>query len=519
MRRRLASRLRSLAPALLAALVGTTAAWAGAHVGRATATPANLLGADGRYTLLFLGSDKRCSGYLPGDTAERCPSLEALSDENPGDARYRASSANDAALGLQRRTAGGERTDVMTLLTIDPYAGTAAALSIPRDTMYFPLKPTLAKQFCSSGRKTFGHKVNALFVYAQLCMPANRSQRLWDRSSSAAALVRENLAWALNVEIDDWVLGTFGAADIFGAKLDAYAAATPDTADDTTYVRLNADTMFAACRTDVYRDWTSRSGYRYSSRYYADVNLASNARYGDLLYVRPDGLDRRTMKKDGRNQSVSAAEWGNCAEPGSDPLAPATTVPNFVGDDLAGPAQCQGAAPTSGCLFTVPSSLWTAFGRTRKYDGDGARVRRHQRLIAGIALRVLDAGKPAAELIAGLASLRWYYTVSSSGRKNAGPALVRGSIDPASAGALYDLVATVRTPLEIGPDAAGGWRSMVIGGGTAVVGGKSCRLAGASGAFTLTRKALPGILACTRGWVATAFGPTSHAGSGVPTPP
>jgi hypothetical protein len=64
----------SAAIALLAAITLSTAVWAGAGVPRAaavtreavaqesftTAAAADLLGSDGRYTILFLGSDKRC---------------------------------------------------------------------------------------------------------------------------------------------------------------------------------------------------------------------------------------------------------------------------------------------------------------------------------------------------------------------------------------------------------------------------------------------------------------------------
>ena len=173
---------------------------------------------------------------------------------------------------------------------------------------------------------------------------------------------------------------------------------------------------------------------------------------------------------------------------------------------------------STGCLFDVPSGLWTSFARVRKYAGDdGARVQRHQRLIAGIALRVLAAGKPVAEILAGLASLRWYYTYNPITKKsNAGPALVRGTIDPSDVGALYDIVASARTALEIGPDAPGGWHSYVLSGGRSAANGTTCRVAGAGGLFTRTRRALPGILACTRAWLRPTFGPTEYRGAAAP---
>ena len=496
---------RSLIALLFVALTASSAAWVGLLPGTASATPTNLLGTDGRYTLLFLGTDKRCSGHAPGDTAERCPNLEANASDpalnlTPSDAaRWTASSANDALLKLPSTAAGSERTDVITLLTVDPYAGTASALSIPRDTYYFPLKPSLAGSFCSPGRKTFGHTVNALYVYAQLCAPGLKGRREWERSVAGAELVRQDIAWALGIEIDDWTLSTFGTSDVLGAALDAA------TDVHTTPVRLNGATMFAACRTNVVRSWSHRNQSVSALRYVIDGHLAANARYGDLVFVVPD-----------RSNTTTLTSFSNCAEPDSSPATPATTVPNFIGGST-GDAQCTGTS-TSGCLFNVPSALWTSFARVRKYAGDdGARVQRHQRLIAGIALRVIDAGKPVAEILAGLASLRWYYTYNPVTKKsNAGPALVRGTISVSDVGALYDIIASARAALEAGPDAPGGWHSYVLSGGRSNLNGVTCRVAGSGGLFTRTRRALPAVLACTRAWLTSTFGPTAHRGAGAP---
>ena len=113
-----------------------------------TTTAGELLGDDGRYTILFLGSDKRCRKLGSPLGAERCSSLEskvsAASVEGAA-ARdlypYIWSNVADVALDQARNRAGTERTDTMTLLTVDPGTGEAAALSIPRDMERFPLKP------------------------------------------------------------------------------------------------------------------------------------------------------------------------------------------------------------------------------------------------------------------------------------------------------------------------------------------------------------------------------------------
>ena len=84
-------------------------------------------------------------------------------------------------------------------------------------------------------------------------------------------------------------------------------------------------------------------------------------------------------------------------------LAPRTTSPHYIA------GSCAESGPTAtGCAFDVPSNLWVGFGRARKYDGDTNRIRRHQRLLAGITLRVIGAGESIATQLAALSSLRWY---------------------------------------------------------------------------------------------------------------
>jgi anionic cell wall polymer biosynthesis LytR-Cps2A-Psr (LCP) family protein len=486
----------SAALALLAGITLSTAAWAGIASARTVATSelsttatGERLGDDGRYTILFLGSDKRCRRIGSPLGAERCSSLEAKveaasAEGSPASALYPYiwSRAADAALDQARNRAGTERTDVMTLLTVDPATGEAAALSIPRDMERFPLKPTLARDFCRPGSSRFNAKVNALYVYAQLCMKATPTLRAWERSSLAAEKVRENLAYAFDIEIDDWVLATFGAADILGAALDRLAPAP-------TLVHLDDKSRFAACRTNRLRTGNEMS--------YVDRNLRSNAKYGDLLFLRPGSADRFGVR--------NAWAYANCREPEQTTVR--ASSPYFV------PESCPVVGRSAeGCIFDVPSNLWTGFARARKYDGDTNRIRRAQRILSAISVRVIDAGAEVARSLATLAAMRWYAWADRNAAGvvrdwNLGPALVRGSISPDDVDEIFGYVATARAQLVAGPDDPAGWRPMLLlGQRVTLPSGASCRVAGTS---LFGGDNYRGRLACTRAWVGDAFGSVS----------
>ena len=492
-----------VALSLLAVITLSTAVWAGvvaAHPDSASARTAQtatafdlntsatgeLLGDDGRYTILFLGSDKRCRRLGSPLGAERCSSLEAKveaasAEGSPASALYPYlwSRIADASLDQARNRAGTERTDVMTLLTVDPATGEAAALSIPRDMERFPLKPSLARDFCRPGSSRFNSKVNALYVYAQLCMKATPTMRAWERSSLAAEKVRENLAYAFDIEIDDWVLATFGAADILGAALDRLAPAP-------TLVHLDDKSRFAACRTNRLRTGSEMS--------YVDRNLRSNAKYGDLLFLRPGSADRFGVR--------NAWAYANCREPERSTVRESS--PYFVADSC--PTTGRSA---EGCIFDVPSNLWTGFARARKYDGDTNRIRRAQRILSAISVRVIDAGAEVARSLATLASMRWYAWADRNASGvirdwNLGPALVRGSISPDDVAEIFGYVATARAQLVAGPDDPAGWRPMLLlGQRVTLPSGERCRVAGSSlfGGDNFSSR-----LACTRAWVGEAFG-------------
>lgn len=470
----------ALAVALLATIFAATVIWASAPVSPVAATPTNILGTDGRYTLLFLGSDKRCSGSLKDKTAERCGEGVVNATD------WTWSAANDKAAGVPRDQLGSERTDVIMLLTVDPASGQTAAYSIPRDLYGFPLKDSLAKSFCRAGSKIFTDKINAMIVRAQQCARSNMtaSQKsawdkklAWERSIVAGGLMAENIAWALGVEIDDWTLTTFGTSDIMGAMLDRIAPAD-------TIVQLNEKTRFAACRTNTLRK------IKGSGASYTDRNLASNAAYGDLLFLRPGRADNYPSSK------VIGWSYANCKEPGTTKTV-RTTSPYFVEGscDITIPLS---AATNESCSFRVPSNLWTGFGRARKYDDVGPRSLRHQRLVAGITLRVLEAGEFRAAALASLMDLRWY---------KKGPPLVRGTITRTNVSAIFDVIATAQPALALGPDVAGGWKSLLMAGGTDSV--KKCALAGANMRFAPTAAKLKATVSCTKAWLAPYFGPVA----------
>jgi LCP family protein required for cell wall assembly len=109
-----------------------------------------LLGRDGRFTMLLLGSDAR-------------PSISGL------------------------------RTDAILIASVDPFTGKAAIASIPRDTAYFPLAPLRSGKF--SGR------INALYSWIKRYYP----------SRNPGTELRKIVGTAIGVEIDGYALMGFVA--------------------------------------------------------------------------------------------------------------------------------------------------------------------------------------------------------------------------------------------------------------------------------------------------------------------
>jgi LCP family protein required for cell wall assembly len=135
----------------------------------ASFTPADslrLLGKDGRFTILLLGSDAR-------------PRLSGL------------------------------RTDAILVVSVDPVSGKAAIVSIPRDTAYFPLAPLRTGKF--SGR------INALYSWIQRYYPKR----------NPGTQLRLIIGKAIGVEIDAYaILGFDGFRKLVNnvGGLDVYVA-------------------------------------------------------------------------------------------------------------------------------------------------------------------------------------------------------------------------------------------------------------------------------------------------------
>ena len=273
-----------------------------------------------------------------------------------------------------------------------------------------------------------------------------------------------------------------------GAMLDQISPAD-------TIVQLDEKTRFAACRSNAIRK------IKGSGSSYLDRMLASNAMYGDLLFLRPGRADNYPGSK------VIGWSYANCKEPSTTKTV-RTTSPYFVEGscDITIPLS---AATKESCSFRVPSSLWTGFGRSRKYDDVGPRALRHPRLVAGITLRVLEAGRFSAAALASLMDLRWYPK---------GPPLVRGTITRANVEAIFNVIAFAKPALELGPDVAGGWKSLLMTGGTDSA--KKCALAGAKMRFAPTAAKLASTISCTKAWLAPYFGPVAgHLNEGPPVAP
>ena len=135
---------------------GGSKAASGSKVARAKPTPeptkpplrvADLLGSDGRLTVLILGSDER-EGVI------------------------------------------GARTDAIIVATIDPVSGKVAMVSLPRDTVSVPIAPGVA----------YPGRINALFW---------EYERKLGKTKPALKRVKQELAYAFGTEIDYYAMVEF----------------------------------------------------------------------------------------------------------------------------------------------------------------------------------------------------------------------------------------------------------------------------------------------------------------------
>ena len=95
---------------------------------------------------------------------------------------------------------------------------------------------------------------------------------------------------------------------------------------------------------------------------------------------------------------------------------------------------------------------------------------------------------------------------------------MRGTITRADVSAIFDVIAFARPALALGPDVSGGWKSLLMTGGTDST--KKCALAGAKMSFAPSAAKFAATLSCTRTWLGQYFGPVAgHLNEGPPVAP
>lgn len=167
-----------------------------------------VLGADGRFTLLLLGSDAR-------------PSHSGL------------------------------RTDTIMVASVDPVTGKAAAFSIPRDTVNFPL----------SSRTVFPQKINALYSV------------LAKKSSNPGGQLRAIIGRALGIEIDAYVLIGFKGVRKLIDRIGGVTVTVAKTFYDPTY-----------WVTPRHRGWGLKKGVHHLGG--TSALIFARTRHGDSDYAR-----------------------------------------------------------------------------------------------------------------------------------------------------------------------------------------------------------------------------------------
>jgi hypothetical protein len=106
-------------------------------------------------------------------------------------------------------------------------------------------------------------------------------------------------------------------------------------------------------------------------------------------------------------------------------------------------------------------------------------------------------------------NLRWY---------KKGPPLVRGTITPADVAKIFHVIRFAQPALARGPDVAGGWKSLFMGGGTFKA--EKCVLAGGKTRFAPSAAKLNATVECTKAWLAPYFGPVAgHLNEEPPVAP
>lgn len=141
-----------------------------------TAQSLRILGRDGRFTILLLGSDARAGGLV-------------------------------------------SRTDAILVASVDPVSGRSAVFSIPRDTVNFPL----------SARTKYAGKINALYPYL-----------FKKHRNAAGTVMRKIVGSALGIEIDAYALIGFTGFRKLVNNIGGVDVYLTRTLRDPKYTILNA---------------------------------------------------------------------------------------------------------------------------------------------------------------------------------------------------------------------------------------------------------------------------------------
>jgi LCP family protein required for cell wall assembly len=215
-----------------AGIIGTTAIITGPAVEPARAIldlaattytaeqSARILGPDGRFTILLLGSDARAGGLV-------------------------------------------SRTDAILVASVDPVTGRAAVFSIPRDTVNFPL----------SARSKFAGKINALYPYLKKKYGIAR----------AGTVMRNIVGNALRIQIDAYALIGFTGFRRLVNNIGGVRICVARTLRDPKYTFLRNGrrvriTFYRGCRT--YRD---QEALAYARIRYVDNDYARSRRQQQLV--------------------------------------------------------------------------------------------------------------------------------------------------------------------------------------------------------------------------------------------
>ena len=128
-----------------------------------------------------------------------------------------------------RATLGGERTDVILVMSLDPVTKRVVAVSLPRDLVFFP-------QARSNGGGDSGTlRVNSLYgLYRDPSLPHAKIDR------AAVRKFQRDVETALKVEIDYWALTRFKGFGKMIGWLGGVRVDIPETITDAGYGRTGA---------------------------------------------------------------------------------------------------------------------------------------------------------------------------------------------------------------------------------------------------------------------------------------